>query len=419
MRVTRRAVLSLVAPILALVPSGLRGRDAARAASPSGPPVPAADPGGHPRGSGAVIRALAVTGQPAPGGGAFTEFSDPSLNNHGDVAFGALSTSARVHTALYLLSGGHLRTLVTAGQRAPTGGVFRAFSDVTLNDRGTIMFLGRTTSRATPEGLFFARQGEVATIAAVGQAAPSGGVFTDFANPTINAQDTIAFVGRATGPGAEGIFTSTEGSTTAVLLAGQPAPDGGAFRFFLDGTPALNDRGEIALVAATTVRSTQGIYVLSGGRVIPLVTTADAAPLGGRFTEFGSVVLTSAGTVGFIGRTDSRAVPEGLYVTGRAILVPLAMSGQRVSGGVLTRFASVVINSDEEVVFELSLPVIPKAVYAATRAGVRPIARAGDRSPTGRLFTAFSAPVLNDAGQIAFVAETDDGRHGVYLVTPR
>jgi hypothetical protein len=425
MRITRRTLLSLLAPVAALAaaPFGPGRRDTALAAGrPGGGPAVSPVPvrrSDAPRSGGETVRALLVTGQPAPGGGTFTEFSDPSLNNRGDLAFGALSTSARTHTSLYLLSGGHLRTLVVAGQPAPTGGVFRAFSDIVLNDRGTIMFLGRTTNRAVPEGLYFAREGRVATFAAVGQPAPSGGVFTDFANPTINGQDTIAFVGRTTGPGVEGIFTSAEGSTSTAVLAGQPAPGGGEFQFFLDGTPALNDRGEIALVAATTVRSTQGIYVQSGGRLITLVTTDDAAPLGGRFTEFGSVVLTNAGTVAFIGRTDSRDVPEGLYVTGRAILVPLAMSGEPVTGGALTRFANAVINSDEEVVFELSLPIIPQAVYIATRAGVRPAVRAGDRSPAGGLFTAFSTPALNDAGQIAFVAETDDGRHGIYLVTPR
>jgi len=26
---------------------------------------------------------------------------------------------------------------------------------------------------------------------------------------------------------------------------------------------------------------------------------------------------------------------------------------------------------------------------------------------------------MNDTGQIAFVAETDDGRHGLYLATPQ
>ncbi len=399
---SRRALLAslALAALIAAVPAAARG--------PSGGqrrPVPTA---------------IVLTGQPAPGGGTFTEFSDPSLNNHGDLVFGALTTNPRTHAGVYLLSGGRLAALVTAGHPAPTGGVFQAFSDILLNDRGTVVFLGRTTGRAAPEGLYFARAGRVAALLAAGQPAPAGGVFTDFANPTINAQDTVAFVGRTTGPGGEGIFTNTEGSTTPALMAGQPAPTGGAFQFFLDGSPALNNRGEIAFVASTTARSVQGVYVLTGGRVIPVVTTDDAAPVGGPFTEFGFVTLTDAGTVGFVGRTAHSRVREALYVTGRAMLVPLARQGQTVPGGVLTTFINAAMNSGEEVVFQPGTPdPIPRAIYLATRSGVRVIGRAGDAAPAGGRFTAFSTPALNDLGQVAYVAETDDGRHGIYLVTVR
>jgi hypothetical protein len=255
-------------------------------------------------------------------------------------------------------------------------------------------------------------------IAVAGQQVPSGGVFTDFANPTINAGGAVAFVGRM--GGGEGIFTASEGSITAAVMSGQPAPTGGMFQFFLDGSPALNDRGEIAFVAATTDRDTFGVYVMVGGRPAPVVTTDDEAPVGGLFTEFGSLMFTNAGTVGFVGRTAHNAIREALYVTGRATLVPLARQGESASGEVLTTFADSAINQDETVVFQLGTPdPIPRAIFLARRTGLSVVVRAGDRSPTGQAFTAFSTPALNGRGEMAFVAETDDFRHGVYLVTPR
>jgi hypothetical protein len=378
----------------------------------------AAASGAAPSGQQAFVRTLALTGQPAPGGGTFTEFSDPALNNRGDLAFGALTTDPRAHTALYMLAGGRLTTLVAAGEKAPTGGAFRAFNDVQINDRGTVVFLGRTTDQSAPEGLYMARAGRVVPLVAAGQTAPSGGVFTDFANPTINSHDVVAFVGRI-GSG-EGIFTSTEGSTIPAVLAGQAAPTGGEFQFFLDGTPAQNDRGQIAFVASTTLRSTQGIYVLSGGRVIPVATTEDTAPVGGVFTEFGFVTLTDGGTVGFVGRTAHSGIREALYATGRAALVTLAQQGEAVPRGVLTTFINAAMNAAEEMVFQPGTPdPLPHAIYVATRRGVRTISRAGDAAPGGGHFTAFSTPALNNRGQIAFVAETNDGRHGVYLVNFR
>jgi len=361
------------------------------------------------------LRLLVRTGQQAPGGGTFNELSDPMLNNPGDVVFGAVVTSgAQMRETLYLMmKGGTPRPFVSTGSAAPTGGAFAAFSDLLLNDRGTVGFLARTTDRVAQEGLYVVRSGRVVPIVGVGQPAPTGGTFVDFANPTVNNNDVIAFVGR-TGSG-EGLFTYSEASLTPVLMSGQAAPTGGAFEFLLDGSPALNDRGQMAFVASTTVRHLQGVYVLVNGRPVPLVTTDDDAPSGGRFTEFGSVVLTNAGTVAFIGRTGDPKIPEALYVTGRTDLVPLAVSGQDVGGTALTKFANVAINEREEVVFQLSLPIIAQATYLATRAGVRTIVQLGDAAPGGGRFTAFSTPVLNDAGQVAFIAETDDGRHGLYV----
>jgi hypothetical protein len=363
------------------------------------------------------MRVLLRTGEPAPDGGTFSEFSDPSMNAGGDLIFGAVIRGARARETLYIRTGGRVRPLVSTGTPAPTGGVFRAFSDLLLNDGGTAGFLGRTTDPRVTEGIYLARGDAITPLAAVGETAPRGGVFTDFANPTLNNRGVVAFVGRTVG--REGIFTASHGRVSAVVMAGDPAPDGGAFEFFLDGTPALNDRNGIAWVASTTEHHRQGVYTLADGHPVPIVTTDDDAPVGGRFTEFGSVVLTDAGTVGFIGRTARSPVPEALYVTGRATLVPLAIAGQDVAGSSLTKFAVAVIDAREDMVFELSLPVIPQAIYLATRAGVRPIVRAGDRAPGGGTFTAFSAPALNDAGRVAFVAETDDGRHGIYLVSLR
>lgn len=367
-----------------------------------------------------VIRAVVMSGQPAPGGGLFTEFSDPALNERGSLAFAALTSGQGPHAAVYLRINDRISLLAASGQAAPTGGVFRVFNDVVLSDRDTVMFLGRTSDRVAHQGLYLARKGTVVPVVATGQPAPGGGTFTDFANPTINARDVVAFVGRIGQGEREGIFTSTEGSIIPAALSGQPSPTGGNFQFFVDGSPVMNDRGDIAFVAAIAPRETFGVFVLVGGRPIPVVTTEDEAPVGGVFTEFGSLMLTNPGTVGFVGRTAHSAVREGLYVTGRAVLVSLSQQGQAVGNEVLTSIATSAMNDRESVVFELGAPdPIPRAVFLATRAGVRVVVRAGDEAPSGRRFVAFGTATINDRGQIAFVAQTDDQQHGIYLLTPR
>jgi hypothetical protein len=387
---------------------------------PAGPPVlvVATAPASAPRPDAA--RVVFLTGQAAPNGGTFTEFSDPALNNRGDLVFAALTTGGAAHDSIYLRADGRTTVLASTGRPAPTGGTFEVFNDVVLNDRDTVVFLARTSDRTARLGLYLARAGAVAPVVAVGQSAPSGGTFSDFANPTINAEDTVAFVGRMTQGAQEGIFTASEGSITPLVLSGQSAPGGGHFQFFLDGSPAQNDHGQIAFVASTAPRVAFGVYVLVGARPVPVVTTDDEAPVGGPFTEFGFVNLTGAGSVGFVGRTARSTVREAFYVTGLAQLVTMARQGEAASGDVLTTFVNGVMNEREAVVFELGTPSpIPRGIYLATRAGVRAVVRAGDPTPTGARFTAFDAPAMNSHGQIAFVAEGDDGRHGIYLVTPR
>jgi hypothetical protein len=367
-----------------------------------------------------AIRAVVRTGQPAPGGGLFTEFSDPALNERGSLAFAALTSGQGPHAAVYLRVNERISILAASGQGAPTGGVFRVFNDIVLSDRDTVLFLGRTSDRIAHQGLYLARKGTVVPVVSTGQPAPGGGTFTDFANPTINARDVVAFVGRIGQGEREGIFTSTEGSIIPAALSGQPSPTGGVFQFFVDGSPAMNDRGEIAFIAAIAPRGTFGVFVLVGGRPIPVVTTEDEAPVGGAFTEFGSLMLTNPGTVGFVGRTAHSAVREGLYVTGRAALVLLAQQGQAVANEVLTSIVTSAMNDGESVVFELGRPdPISRAVFLATRAGVRAVVRAGDQAPLGRRFVAFGSAAINDRGQIAFVAQTDDQQHAIYLLTPR
>lgn len=381
---------------------------------------PADAPQAPPRVPEYVVQAVLLTGQPAPDGGTFTEFSDPALNERGHLAFAALTSAQDAHVAVYLRAEGRVRTLAVGGRPAPTGGRFTIFNDVILSDRDTVVFLGRTTDRVARLGLYLTRGGQISPVVATGQSAPSGEEFTDFANPTINAQDVVAFVGRMGQGKREGIFISSEGGITPAVLSGQPAPTGGTFQFFLDGSPAQNDRGEIAFVAAMAPRNTFGVFILLRGVPVPVVTTDEEAPVGGPFTEFGSLMLTSAGTVGFVGRTAQSAVREALYVTGRAVLVPLTRQGQAVAGETLTSIATSAMNDREDVVFELGTPdPIPRAIYLATRTGVRVVVRAGDAAPSGRRFTAFGTPMINGLGQIAFVAETDDGRHGIYLAAPK
>src|SRR5207245_9424235 len=69
-----------------------------------------------------TIQAVLVTGEAAPGGGAVTQFSDPALNDRGDLAFAASTSAPGARYAVFLLKDGRLGTLAVAGRPAPPGG---------------------------------------------------------------------------------------------------------------------------------------------------------------------------------------------------------------------------------------------------------------------------------------------------------
>src|SRR2546425_12266753 len=102
---------------------------------------PGADP--------SAIRRVAVTGQAVPGGGTFDRFSVESLpivapiNGKGQVAFFATVLRGRASEGFFLSSGARISKLAADGDPAPGGGVFSGFGRhpvPALNDGGELAF---------------------------------------------------------------------------------------------------------------------------------------------------------------------------------------------------------------------------------------------------------------------------------------
>src|SRR5712692_486916 len=87
--------------------------------------------------SGEVLNRIVGTGDPAPGGGRFSEIRDASINNAGDIAFVGHGSFAR-SPAVFVLSGGQFHQLVGFGDPAPAGGTFRSFWNLSMTDAGQV-----------------------------------------------------------------------------------------------------------------------------------------------------------------------------------------------------------------------------------------------------------------------------------------
>src|SRR5919204_478456 len=134
-----------------------------------------------------MIRAVALAGDPAPGGGTFEHFGVEALpivapvNTKGQVAFFATLLRSTASEAFFLAGKSRTIRVVAESDRVPGGGAFSGFGRhpmPALNDRGDVAFLASVRrGRETIEALYTFAGGRVTKIVAQGDPAPAGGTF--------------------------------------------------------------------------------------------------------------------------------------------------------------------------------------------------------------------------------------------------
>src|SRR5499425_442172 len=144
-----------------------------------------------------AVHRVAVTGQAVPGGGTFDRFSVESLpivapiNGKGQVAFFATVLRGRANEGFFLSSGTQITKLAADGDPAPGGGVFSGFGRhpvPALNDAGELAFAAAIAGARAVEGIFVASRRGMRAIALAGAAAPNiqSGTFASVDAPALN-----------------------------------------------------------------------------------------------------------------------------------------------------------------------------------------------------------------------------------------
>jgi hypothetical protein len=314
-------------------------------------------------------------GTPAPGGGTFAGVSfGPTLDNRGDLFFvGIVPTANGVHVPGQPYSGlglgifeadlaGHITSIVSPGDPAPGGGTFdnagETYSNgAWVNGRGDVTFVGHVA-------------GEEAVV-------PGFGLPVDIA--------TI---------GSLYVKSGVTGKITSVAHAGDPAPGGGVFRQAL--FPGINDRGDVVFTGDLTVapdaNQVLGVFLYSGGKIIPIARPGDPMPGGGHVVSTSDYSfqthLNNQGDVVFNATLDTSTggVPDtGLYQWSHGQLSLIARSGTVVSGvGTIASLTN------------------PGFLVVGPPRGVFPS----------------SGAINNDRGQVFFAATLTDGSGKLLLYTP-
>ena len=159
---------------------------------------------------------VARRGQSAPTGpGSFVDFSEPLINQSGQVAYratlGNAGSNASNDEGIYLFDGVETVQIVRRGQDHPTGlGKFSFLHrEFTVNDIGQVTFNGRITEGSGADsttfyGLYRSDGSDLVEIVRIGQAAPTGpGSFASIVSPfhAMNNRGQVAFMASFSGEG--------------------------------------------------------------------------------------------------------------------------------------------------------------------------------------------------------------------------
>ena len=347
-------------------------------------------------------------------------------NRRGEVAFFATLLRSKAEEGLFLATGGRILKLAAVGDAVPSGERIAGFGEhpaAAINATGAVAFAAQLAGGRATSGVFLAESGKLAAVALSGAAAPdaSGGTLAEFEPPALSDAGDVAFLatvrhGRET---AEAIYLWQRGRLAKLAASGDRAPGGGLFSSF--GSPALNNKGEIAFGALIEQGPILGGIFLSGGRDIrPVLAAGAAAPTGGIFARFSErLELNDAGAIALSAVLRQGGPSAAVFLVENDTPRAVAALGEAApGGGSFAAFASwPVLSETGAVAFIASLDGGPDglALYLAGAGGTRRIAAVGDALPGGGRIAAFPLyPALaiapDDAITFAAIAERDGAR---------
>lgn len=359
------------------------------------------------------------TGDVAPGtpsGVVFNDLNTPHFNNSGQLAFvGDLREGGVTNSndgGIWKGAAGTLSLVAREGSQAPgtpSGAVYGnsqglgSFTSLVFNDLGQASFLGRLlvgsggVVATSDTGAWSDHGGSLALVGREGNQAPgvpAGANYNVVGNPVLNDVGVIKIgaslqtgSGGVTSDNNVGLWVEQSGALNLILRRGDPAtgvPPGLLFSNF--NATGFNDSSEIAFlgnlvlnVGGVTTNNDRGMWKQSGGTFALVAREGNQAPDTPAGTNFGEFlygpVLNAENQTAFLGRL------------------------QIGSGGV-TEINDTGIWSDASGTLEL-----------IAREGSHPVGTPANFTFADVLDQDFS-PILNSAGQIAFMAPYWSGSVG-------
>jgi hypothetical protein len=298
------------------------------------------------------VEDVVLTGDPAPGGGTFSSFGAPQLNNQTQVAFHAgTMDGATAGSGIFIATKDPpaLEAVATTATAWPTGGTFGSFNtSLALNASGQVAFRATRGGPAPqPTGLFVGTGGGgPAKVVMTGDVLPAGTVNSVPGSTwKLNVSGQVAFFSNlSTG---QGVFLgSTGGAPVLVARNGDPAPGAGGatFGFFREESIGLNDSGQVAFwsglnnAAPTPASIWQGWFLgAAGAAASPRLLHTQPLPGGGEVAVASPgarvAVLANSGEMAvYVGDVSHGAQPRVVIAGVDGALRQVATNGDNARG---------------------------------------------------------------------------------------
>jgi hypothetical protein len=373
-------------------------------------------------------------GQAAPGGNGTVSLANNNLalafNQTGVGAFVAslagTTGGATDDSTIYRVSKpGALIQIVREGQNVPEGN--GKFGQIVppggvlpiLNESGQVTFRADLTNTSggssDNSGVYRGDGNKLTKIARAGQSVPSSGTLLNFccnASPDMNDSGEVVFRSQNNYAGffKYAVLKGSGGALTEIARVGQTIPGSTDTFYDLWGYPRINKAGQVAFPAKIKLSSGTGSGIFRGpgaGSLITVARDGQNAPGGGKFSNNfiadsipgrPSFCLNNAGQVAFTAGVDLDPTnntpdedPGIFFFNGTTVSKvvrlsdsPATLFGQSFAG---TKFTELLLAG---------------TTSNSQTGGVAPAERSG----------------LNEAGQVAYRFQVDDGRKGIAIWSP-
>ncbi len=245
-------------------------------------------------------------------------------------------------------------------------------------------------------------------------------VFTGISNISINGKGTVIFIGTYGDPDGRGLFYHHEGTLKLIARSGQRIGVGDTGTFSEHYYPStVNDRDEVAFLGRVGDKS--GIFLASTKGVELIAFTGRPSPVkGANFIGFGNrtPAINNKGEMAFVGFFDGPESGRGLFTRKDGVVSLLLRSGDTLPGTnyAFTDFSAPAINDRGDVAFIGNFAGRNRGLFIKTAKGVETIALMDQPIPGGTkedIFNNFTQPAINARGEVVFYAQWKSARFGV------